>query len=230
MEMLKVENLSAKIENKIILENISFELKDREILAIMGPNGSGKSTLARCIVNDKRIEKSGKIIFLGKDITNLESNEIAKLGVYLSLQFQPEIEYIKTKTFLEYLGIKNFDEVIRIAKDIGLPNDFLERGINEKFSGGERKRFEILLIKLLNPKLIIFDEIDSGLDLNFLDYLNDFLKEEIKNGKSFIIISHYTRIFREIKPDRVIVLKEGKIYKQGNGNLISLIEKHGYNI
>ncbi|MEM5821090.1 MAG: ATP-binding cassette domain-containing protein [Candidatus Aenigmatarchaeota archaeon] len=230
MELLKVENLTAKIGNKVILENISFDLKEREILAVMGPNGSGKTTLAKCIVNDKRIEKSGKILFLGKDISDLETNEIAKLGIYLSMQFQPEIEYIKTKTFLEYLGIKNFEEVIKIAKDFNLPNDFLERGINEKFSGGERKRFEILMIKLLNPKLIIFDEIDSGLDLNFLDYLNEFLKEEIKNGKSFIIISHYTRIFREIKPDRVIVLKDGKIYKQGNGDIINLIEKHGYNI
>jgi len=230
MDLLKVENLSAKINEKIILENISFSIAQGEILAIMGPNGSGKSTLARCILNDERIEKFGKIYFLGQDITNLETNEIAKLGIYLSLQFQPEIEYVKIRTFLKYLGIKDFQEVEKSGKELELPKDFLDRGINQNFSGGERKKFEILLIKLLNPKLIIFDEIDSGLDINSLEYLNSFILQQIKDGKTFLIISHYTRIFRDFKPNRVIILKNGKIYKQGGKELLDLIDKHGYNI
>lgn len=230
MYLLKVENLSAKINGKIILENISFGIEEGKILAIMGPNGSGKTTLARCILNDKRIEKSGKIYFLDKDITNLETNEIAKLGIYLATQFQPEIEYVKVRTFLKYLGIKDFQEVERIAKELELPKDFLDRGINQNFSGGERKKFEILLIKLLNPKLIIFDEIDSGLDISSLEYLNNFILQQIEDGKTFLIISHYTRIFRDFKPNRVIILKNGKIYKQDGKELLELIDKHGYNI
>jgi len=230
MKILRVENLYAKISGKTILENINFSINEREILAIMGPNGSGKSTLARCIVNDKRIEKSGKIFFLDKDITNLETDEIAKLGIYLSLQFQPDIEFVKVRTFLNYLGIKDFELVKRIGEELDLPKDFLDRGINQNFSGGERKMFEILLIKLLDPKLIIFDEIDSGLDINSLDYLNKFIKDEVKNGKSFLIISHYTRIFRDIKPNKVLVLKDGKVYKEGGPEILELIDKNGYNI
>jgi len=230
MEILRVENLYAKISGKIILENINFSINEGEILAIMGPNGSGKSTLARCIVNDKRIEKSGKIFFLDRDITNLETDEIAKLGIYLSLQFQPDIEFVKVRTFLSYLGIRDLDLARKIGEELGLPQDFLDRGINQNFSGGERKKFEILLIKLLNPKLIIFDEIDSGLDINSLDYLNKFIKDEIRNGKSFLIISHYTRIFRDIKPNKVLVLKDGKVYKEGGPEILELIDKNGYNI
>jgi len=230
MDLLRVENLTAKIDEKVILENISFSVAQGEILAIMGPNGSGKSTLARCILNDKRIEKTGKIYFLDQDITNLETNEIAKLGIYLSLQFQPEIEYVKVRTFLKYLGIKDFQEVEKLGKELELPEDFLDRGINQNFSGGERKKFEILLIKLLDPKLIVFDEIDSGLDINSLEYLNNFILQQIKEKKTFLIISHYTRIFRDFKPNRVIILKNGKIYKEGGKELLDLIDKHGYNI
>ena len=230
MDLLRVENLTAKIDEKVILENISFSVAQGEILAIMGPNGSGKSTLARCILNDKRIEKTGKIYFLGQDITNLETNEIAKLGIYLSLQFQPEIEYVKVRTFLKYLGIKDFQEVEKLGKELELPEDFLDRGINQNFSGGERKKFEILLIKLLDPKLIVFDEIDSGLDINSLEYLNNFILQQIKEKKTFLIISHYTRIFRDFKPNRVIILKNGKIYKEGEKESLDLIDKHGYNI
>ncbi|MEM0481082.1 MAG: ATP-binding cassette domain-containing protein [Candidatus Aenigmatarchaeota archaeon] len=229
MEVLTIKNLSAKIENKVILKNVSFNL-DNGIAAIMGPNGSGKSTLAKCIINDKRIEKSGEIIFKDKNLLELKTEEIAKLGIYVSMQFQPEIEYVKTRTFLKYLGIKDFEEVKRIAKELGLPQDFLDRGINERFSGGERKKFEILLIKLLNPELIVFDEIDSGLDIPSLDYLNNFIIEEIKNGKSFLIISHYTRIFRKIEPKKVIILKDGTVYKEGSKELLELIEKNGYSI
>ncbi|MEM5830781.1 MAG: ATP-binding cassette domain-containing protein [Candidatus Aenigmatarchaeota archaeon] len=230
MKILKVKNLNAKIENKVILRNISFEIDKNSISAIIGPNGSGKTTLARCILNDKLIEKSGKIFFEDIDITNLETDKIAKLGIYLSMQQQPEIEYIKTFQFFKYLGFKELEKIKKIGEELSLPKDFLERGINERFSGGEKKKFELLLIKLLNPKLIIFDEIDSGLDIKSIDYLINFIESELKNGKTFLIISHNVNFLENMSIKKFFILVNGEIKREGDEEILEIIKKNGFNI
>mgnify|MGYP001772724730 FL=1 len=199
--MLKVRDLNVFVEDKKILNKINLDINEKEIVAIMGPNGSGKSTLARAIMNDKRLRKEGKIYFLNEDITDLDTYEIARRGIFLTFQNPPEIEYVKTKTFLRYIlgDSYNENEIIDLGKNLGLPKDFLDRGINYNFSGGEKKKFELLLIELIKPKLVIFDEIDSGLDIDSLLMINEFIKEKLKE-MSFIIITHYTRIFQNILP------------------------------
>lgn len=226
--MLTIKNLSVFVESKKILEKINLEISKKEIVAILGPNGSGKTTLARAILNDKRYKKTGKIIFEDKDITKMPTESIIRLGVFFTPQFIPSIEYVKTKTFLKYLGFTKLDEIVRIAKEINLREDFIERGLNENLSGGERKKFEILLLKTSNSKLAILDEIDSGLDLETVKYLIKVIKEKKNEGMSFIIISHYPTIFKEIETDKAVVLKDGKIAKTGGKEIIEEIEKNGY--
>lgn len=229
MTQLKIENLTVSSENKKIIKNLSLDIKRGEIVALMGPNGSGKTTLARAIINDPRLEKSGKIFFENKDITNLDTNEIAKLGIYVSFQTPPEIESVSTRLLLSYIK-DSFDEkeVLNIGNMLGLPNDFLERGINVGLSGGEKKKMEILLMKLLDPKLIILDEIDSGLDIDSIEKINEIIDEMNKKRKTFIIITHYTRIFQKIKPDRVFIMKRGEIVKEGDYSLLKIIDEKGY--
>jgi len=229
MSLLKIKNLSVAAENKKIIDGITLNIKEGEIVAIMGPNGSGKTTLARSIINDPRLNKQGKIYFKEKDITNLSTNEIARLGIFLSFQSPPEIESVKTGMLLTYIK-DNFDEeeVKKIGIKLGLPEDFLERGLNVGLSGGEKKKMEILLMKLLDPELIILDEIDSGLDIDSLTKINDIIKEMNDKGKTFLIITHYTRIFQKIKPDRVLIMKNGKIVKRSDSSLLKVIDENGY--
>ena len=229
MSLLKIKNLSVTAENKKIIDGIALNIKEGEIVAIMGPNGSGKTTLARSIINDPRLDKQGKIYFKEKDITNLSTDEIARLGIFLSFQSPPEIESVKTGMLLTYIK-DNFDEakVKKIGIKLGLPEDFLERGLNVGLSGGEKKKMEILLMKLLDPELIILDEIDSGLDIDSLTKINDIIKEMNDKGKTFLIITHYTRIFQKIKPDRVLIMKNGKIVKRSDSSLLKVIDENGY--
>lgn len=224
--MLKIENLKVYVEDKLILKNINLEVNEKEIVAIMGPNGSGKTSLARAILNHKGFRKEGKIYFNGEDITNLETYEISKRGIYYTFQSPPEIETIKNRIFLMNL-LEKYDEnhIRKIANELGLPEDFLNRGINEGFSGGEKKKFELFLMKLLNPKLVIFDEIDSGLDVDSLLFVE---KEIMNRDRTYIIITHYTRIFRNIKPDKVYILLDGEIKKVGGEEVLDHIERYGY--
>ncbi|MCD6482819.1 MAG: Fe-S cluster assembly ATPase SufC [Candidatus Aenigmarchaeota archaeon] len=229
MPLLKIKNLSVAAENKKIIDDVTLNIKEGEIVAIMGPNGSGKTTLARSIINDPRLNKQGKIYFKEKDITNLSTDEIARLGIFLSFQSPPEIESVKTGMLLTYIK-DNFDEeeVKKSGIKLGLPEDFLERGLNVGLSGGEKKKMEILLMKLLDPELIILDEIDSGLDIDSLTKINDIIKEMNDKGKTFLIITHYTRIFQKIKPDRVLIMKNGKIVKRSDSSLLKVIDENGY--
>jgi len=225
--MLKIQNLFVYKNNKKILDNINLTVKDKEIVAIMGPNGSGKTTLARAIMNDLELKKEGKIFLDNLDITNLPTEEIAKY-IYLAHQTPPEIEYIKTSVLLKYLNI-NINSIKDFIEKLKLPEDLLDRGVNNRLSGGEKKKFELLLILPKKYKVIIFDEIDSGLDIDSLNFVNDIILEKSKES-SIIIITHYTRIFKKFSPDIVYVLKNGKIVYEGGNEVIEKIEKYGYKI
>lgn len=227
--VLKTVNLSVIKDNKVILTNINISIPKNKITAIMGPNGSGKTILARAIMGDPSLKKQGKIFFNGEDITNLSPDEISKKGIYLAFQHPPEIDILKTRILLSYI-LNNFEEekLLELASKYNIPKDFLDRGINEGFSGGERKKMELLFIELLNPELIILDEIDSGLDIDSLKFINNFIMEKVKEGKTFVIITHYTRIFQNITPEKVYILKNGRIVWEDNSSVLEEIEKYGY--
>lgn len=241
MHILKIENLTVSVENKTILKDFNIEIKSGEIHAIMGPNGTGKSTLSKVIMGDEnyKIEK-GKILFDEKEINNLPTDERAKLGIFLGYQMPPEIEGVSNADFLRTAihskkeTFKLYDFIKKINKtvdELNMDKQMIHRGINEGFSGGERKKNEILQILMLKPKFIILDELDSGLDVDSLkivsSVLNDYLKENPKT--SVLIITHYTRMLDYIKPEFVHMMKDGKIVKDGDFSLAKLIEKYGYN-
>jgi len=221
--MFRVLNLSAWIEDKKILEDINLEVNRGEIVLIAGPNGSGKTTLARAILNDKRIKKEGKIFLDDLDLTNLSTEEIAKY-VYLVFQYPPDIEFLSTKVFLNEIGV--LDKFMLMKEDFMLPEDILNRGLISGLSGGERKKFEILLSLLKDYEVYIFDEPDSGLDSISISKISKILLDLKNKGKHIIVISHTTRLFKDIKPDKVYLLEKGKIKKIGGYELLGEVEKY----
>ena len=222
--MLKLENLNFSIDNKKILDNFNLEIKAGEVHAIMGPNGVGKSTLTKIIMShpDYKLE-SGKIYFYGEVINDKEVDEISKMGIFVSFQNPIEIDGVTNNDFLK-IALEN-----KINKKINL-YEFISRYVNEKASGGEKKKSEILQMKILEPKLIILDEVDSGLDIDSLKLvtknINDYL--QFHKDTSVLIITHYPRILEYIKPDYVHVFKNGKIVKSSDSSLAWEIEKKGY--
>lgn len=238
--MLEIKNLYVNASNKEILKNFNLNINSGEVHTLMGPNGTGKSTLSKVILSNKNysIEK-GNIYFEGEDITNLPTDEVARKGIFLSNQLPCEIDGVTTADFLRtalnykdenlslYSFIKKMDESV---KDLNMPLDMIHRGINKGFSGGEKKKNEILQMKMLEPKFIILDEIDSGLDVDSLKIvsknINDYLNEH--KDASVLIITHYPRILEYIKPDFVHVMTDGSIKKTGNYDLALEIEKNGY--
>ncbi len=238
--MLKIENLNVKINDKQILKNFNIEIKNGEIHAIMGPNGTGKSTLSKVILSDKRYTvESGKIYFNKEDITNKKTNEIAKKGIFLANQLPCEIDGVTTADFLR-TALNNDDNPISLyefinkinkaQEDLKMKSDMIHRSINKGFSGGEKKKNEILQMKILEPKLIILDEIDSGLDVDSLkivcENINDYLVEH--KDASVLIITHYRRLLDYIKPNFVHVMVDGSIKCSGDYSLALEIEKEGY--
>ena len=241
--MLKIDKVCAEVKdnNLKILDNFSLNIGDGEIHVIMGPNGTGKSTLAKVIMGNYQYKlTSGKISFNGKNITDLEVCDRAKLGLFLCMQDPTVIEGVSNSEFLRtasneisgnktnlYAFIKEMDKV---CEDVELDNSMLHRSLNSGFSGGEKKKNEILQMLFLKPKLIILDELDSGLDV---DSLNIVCKNIIKYKKdnpstSILIITHYPRILEYIKPDFVHIMMDGKIVKTGDIKLAFQIEKDGY--
>ncbi|RIB35676.1 MAG: hypothetical protein BXU00_01085 [Candidatus Nanoclepta minutus] len=221
--MFKITKLNAWIEDKRILEDINLEVRPGEIVLIAGPNGSGKTTLARAILNDPKIKKEGKIILGEKDITNLPTHEISKY-IYLAFQYPPDIEFLLTKDFLKEMGIS--DEIYSLFDYLSLPKDILDRGLLTGFSGGERKKFEILLSLLKDYNVYIFDEPDSGLDSESISKLSKILVDLKNKGKCIIVISHISRLFIDIKPDRVYIIERGRIKKVGGYELLKDVEKY----
>lgn len=242
--MLEIKNINVvtKDDDKKILNNLNLSINDGEIHAIMGPNGTGKSTLSKVIMNNYKYKLlDGNIIFNNKSIINLETNEIAKLGIFLAMQEPLVIEGVTNSEFLKTAveettekHINYFDFIKGIdnsLNDLELKEDMIHRSLNKGFSGGEKKKNEILQLKMLKPKLIILDEIDSGLDVDSLKIvcknINDYLNKN--KDVSVLIITHYPRILEYISPNYVHIMKNGTIEKTGDISLALETEKNGYN-
>ncbi|MXP50965.1 Fe-S cluster assembly ATPase SufC [Pantoea sp. SoEX] len=241
--MLKIKELNVSIENKTILNGLNLEIKPGEIHAIMGPNGSGKSTLSSTIVGrEECIVNNGLIVFKNKNLLKLEPEERAREGIFMAFQYPVEIPGVSNQFFLQtavneirkYRKQKELDrfEFQDLIKDkmtlLDMPLDLLKRYVNVGFSGGEKKRNDILQMSLLEPDLCILDETDSGLDIDALKIISNGVNNLRNKFRSFIIITHYQRILNYIKPDLVHVLYQGNIVKSGDFSLVRQLEEHGY--
>ena len=232
--MLSLKNLSVSVSKKIILDRIDFEFKKNKVYALMGPNGSGKSTLAYAISGHPayKMEK-GTIIFEKKDITHDAADKRAKKGIFLSFQTPLSLTGVTVFQLLRLalsgkkdpLTVKQ--EIDRLAKKLKVKEELLTRSLNDGASGGEKKKLELVQAALLDPKFLIFDEIDTGVDVDALKTIAKFL-DGFKRGKTIVLITHYNRILKYIKPDEVLVMIDGAIVKTGNYKLASVIEKDGY--
>ena len=240
-KMLEIKNLTAYADKKLIIDNLNLKINDGEIHALMGPNGVGKSTLCKILLKDDEYKvKSGSIVYDGNDLLKLRTDEIAKLGIFLLNQHPLEVEGVTNAEMLRVsLGIKTgkpvnifeFNKKMELICDkLNLPRSFIHREINVGMSGGERKKNELLHLWMLEPKFIILDEIDSGLDVDALKIVANSLKEYYEEYKpSILIITHHIELLEYLKPNYVHVLKNGKIVKTGNYDLAKTIEKYGFN-
>ncbi|XOD66521.1 MAG: Fe-S cluster assembly ATPase SufC [Flavobacteriales bacterium Tduv] len=242
--MLKINNLHASAEEKDILKGINLEINPGEIHAIMGPNGSGKSTLSSVIAGKEEYEVTrGTILFEGENILDLSPEERAHLGIFISFQYPVEIPGISVTNFIRTAvnasrkahGLEDMPaaEMLKKIREkssfLSIDKDFLSRSLNEGFSGGEKKRNEIFQMAMLEPKLAILDETDSGLDIDALRIVAEGVNALKKKSNSILIITHYQRLLEYIVPDHVHVLYQGKIVKSGDKILAFELEKKGYN-
>lgn len=241
-DVLEINNLHVEIEGKEILKGVDIRIEKGELHALMGPNGSGKSTLAHAIMGDKRYKiTKGSVIFNGNDITYLGTDERSKLGLFMTFQNPVELSGVKLFTFLRSAFMvhypndkRTFQEFITFvqskAKLLNMDTSLLSRNVNEGFSGGEKKKSEILQMALLKPKIAIVDEIDSGLDVDALEAVAKSLKDTIYTEPRMgsLLITHYMRILKYLSPDRVHVMMNGRIVLSGDYSLALKIEEKGY--
>ncbi|ABY93789.1 MAG: FeS assembly ATPase SufC [Caldanaerobacter subterraneus] len=237
--LLEIKDLHIEVEGKYILKGLNLTIKKGEIHAIMGPNGGGKSTLCNSIMgNPKYKVTSGQILFEGEDITNLKVNERAKKGIFLSFQYPEEIPGITVDNFIRTsVNIVTGQNVsmLQFAKEmkntlelLDMNSEYRSRYLNVGFSGGEKKKAEILQMAFLKPKLVMLDEIDSGLDIDALKVVAEAVKKLKSEDMSILIVTHYNRILDYLEPDVISVLMDGKIVKSGDKDLAKILEEKGY--
>ncbi len=243
--MLSIRNLHAGISGKKILKGFNLEVKAGEVHAIMGPNGSGKSTLARVLAGDENYEVTqGEVTFQGKNILKLEPEDRALLGIFLAFQYPVEIPGVNNGSFLRMaynakrrhmqkpeVDPLEFDEILREKlKIVEMSPDFINRSVNQGFSGGEKKRNEIMQMAVLDPTLGILDETDSGLDIDALRIVAEGVNRLKKPENAFLVITHYQRLLNHVVPDFVHILSDGKIVRSGKKELAVELEQKGYDL
>lgn len=238
--LLTIKDLSARVEDKEILHNINLNINYGEVHVIMGPNGSGKSTLANVILNNPQYETtSGDIVLDGESIMDLSTDKRAKKGIFMSFQNPMEVSGISVENFIrsakiaktdENIGFLEFREELEDNMDIlEFDHGYSSRYLNVGFSGGEKKKNEILQMLMLQPKLAILDETDSGLDVDAVRTVSKGVREFLNENNSVIVITHHKEILKEVKPDFVHVIMDGTIVKEGSSELLDQIEEKGFN-
>ncbi len=233
--MLSIKNLSVQVGKKEILKGIDFTFEKGKMYAVMGPNGSGKSTLAYTLMGHPSYTVNGtsKVLFEGKNITAEKPEVRSKKGIFLSFQTPLSLSGVKVHQLLQLAlqGKKDplviREEIKKYAKELKIHDELLSRSLNEGASGGEKKKIEVLQAAVLDKKVLIFDEIDTGVDVDALKTIAQFLQRH-KKGKTYIVITHYNRILRYLKPDKILVLVGGKLKKVGGPRLADTIEEVGY--
>ena len=241
--MLTMKNLSASVADKTIINGLDLTLEPGKVHAIMGPNGSGKSTLSAVLAGDPSYSYQADVLELdGQDMTSMSAEERSHAGLFIGYQHPIAIPGVNNMVFLKAVinqqrkakGLDEFDayDIIKMIKteaaQVGLPESFLQRDLNDEFSGGERKRNEILQMRLLDPSCIILDEIDSGLDVDALGAIAKAVNEKRSANKSFLLITHYQRLLNHITPDYVHIMAQGRIVHSGGPELAEKIEQQGY--
>ncbi len=243
MPILKIKNAELSINNKKILKGLSLNVNEGETHAIMGPNGSGKSTLSYMLAGRDGYElDNGSITFDNTDLTQLSPDERSNLGLFLAFQYPVELPGVSSTNFLreifnsrkKYLGeneLSHLDfikHLRKVAENLSIKDEMLKRYVNFGFSGGEKKRFEILQMALLDPKISVLDETDSGLDVDALKIVSEGVNNLKDKKNAVVVITHYQRLLDYIKPDIVHIMSDGKIIKSGDADLALYVEKNGY--
>ncbi len=233
--MLVLKNLTVEVAGKTILHDLNFTFKKGKIYVLMGPNGSGKSTLAYTIMGHPAYQLKEGVIKIGKkNITRLTTDKRAKLGLFLSFQTPLSLSGVNVFQLLR-LALSGKKDPLTIKKQIEIcgqslkiPPEILERSLNDGTSGGEKKKLEVLQAAIIQPKFLIFDEVDTGVDVDAMKIITEFIKNDDKKDKTYLFITHYSRILKYLKPDYVLVMIKGKIVKVGDYHLAYQIEKYGY--
>lgn len=240
--MLEIRNFSVSVGDKQIIKDLNLKIKNGELHAIMGPNGAGKSTLASALLGHPAMAVGGEILLDGENLIDLPTDVRARKGMFLAFQNPQEIDGVTVANLLRKAKLgeekdkrKILDEMMKIQKEIdeathniGISKDFAKRDLNVGFSGGEKKRNEVLQMSVLKPKIVILDEIDSGLDIDALKHVAKIINEMRSGDRCFLLITHYKRILEYIQPDFVHILVDGKIVRSGDAKLAHELEERGY--
>ncbi len=239
MPSLIIKNLHVEVNGTPILKGLDLAINEGETVALLGPNGHGKSTLLAAIMgNPNFVVTDGEISFDGRDVLSMSVDERSKAGLFLAMQYPAEIPGLNSADFYKAainarrdapLGVFAFYQILEKAyRELGIPFEMSKRNLNEGFSGGEKKRNEILQMRLLAPKIAMLDEIDSGLDVDAMNVVAEAIEKEKERGAGFLIISHYARLYHMVKPTRAAILVNGRIVLEGGPEIIERIDKEGY--